>query len=341
MQGRDVTGRPVFRHLGAADGLPSASIDGLALDRKGRVWAATDMGLAVIDPGTFAVKALQRADGLALGNYWADAVAVLPGGDIVFGAIGGMTIVGADAAPHWDYKAPVVITAAQAGGVRVPVAQLADAPLVVPAADNSLSVEFAALDFSAPAKNRYRYMLEGFDNGWIETDAAHRVASYTNLPPGDYRMRLRGSNREGQITLPETTLQIRVLPAWFQTMWFRAAAVLAGMLLLAAVLSAWTAIARRRHVDGRPGGNGHRAPGRRTDPYAGGTHLGAGSQRGALPRLVQQCRGCGVRGPGRHRGTIYLRSRQRRRRTRLWHPYRRFSRPARPIQLPHPWWWPW
>ena len=52
---------------------------------------------------------------------------------------------------------------------------------------NSIVVEFAALDFSAPEHNRYAYRLEGYDKTWVETDYSRRLAAYTNLPPGNYR----------------------------------------------------------------------------------------------------------------------------------------------------------
>ncbi|MDE2147724.1 MAG: GGDEF domain-containing protein, partial [Burkholderiales bacterium] len=104
-------------------------------------------------------------------------------------------------------------------------------PLRVPAAANSVAVEFAALDYSAPARNRYAYRLQGYDRDWIDTDAAHRVASYTNLPPGDYTLELRGSNRDGVWSQAELALPLRVLPAWYQQLWVRAAAVLALLAL--------------------------------------------------------------------------------------------------------------
>ena len=80
-------------------------------------------------------------------------------------------------------------------------------------------MEFAALDFSAPERNRYAYRLEGYDKSWIETDYTRRLAAYTNLPPGNYRLLLRGSNRHGEWSEEQLSLSIKVLPAWFQTWW--------------------------------------------------------------------------------------------------------------------------
>jgi PAS domain S-box-containing protein len=244
-QGRDAAGRLMFRHIGVAEGLPNAAIDALVMDQRGAIWASTDTGLAAIDPQSLTVRALQRADGLAITNYWADSSTLLPSGELVFGGLGGLTMVLPQAATQWQYRPPVVFSAARIGGRPVPVTPVAG-PLVVPPTADSLAVEFTALDFSAPARNRYRYRLDGFDPDWVDADAAHRVAIYTNLPPGDYTLRLRGSNRDGVWSEPETTLAIRVLPAWYQTTWVRVAGGAGVVLALAALLRAWTAILRRR-----------------------------------------------------------------------------------------------
>jgi hypothetical protein len=56
--------------------------------------------------------------------------------------------------------------------------------LTLSAQASVFSIEFAALHYTEPSLNRYAYQLQGFDRDWVETDAAHRSASYTNLNPG-------------------------------------------------------------------------------------------------------------------------------------------------------------
>ena len=86
----------------------------------------------------------------------------------------------------------------------------------------------------------------GFDSDWIETDATRRLAAYTTLPPGNYRLHLRGSNRDGEWSEAGVALPVQVLPAWHQTLWFRAAALMAGLLLLLAVVQQRTRLLRAR-----------------------------------------------------------------------------------------------
>lgn len=252
MTGRSPDGKPQFRHLGVADGLPHINIDTLLPDLQGRVWAGTDDGLAVIDPTTLVARALHRVEGSALADYFANAGAVDTMGEPLFGADGGLSIVRAERLRNWDYRPPIVVSDVRIGGNLVPAGGLnspgAIEPLVLTPDGNSLAVEFSALDFTAPERNRYAYRLEGFDRNWIETDASRRLAAYTNLPPGSYTLRLRGSNRDGVWTERDLAIPIRVLPTWYQTLWFMIAACLAALAMVAALVRSRTAYLHRRQA---------------------------------------------------------------------------------------------
>jgi Y_Y_Y domain len=138
----------------------------------------------------------------------------------------------------------VLVTDVKLGGQPV-AAPAARATLTVPADANSLVVEFSSIDCSAPARNRDAFKLEGYDDDWAATDVSRRLAAYANLPPGNYRLRLRASNRDGQWGERELALPLRVRAAWHQTWWFRTAlALMLGLLL--ALMSARTRLLRRR-----------------------------------------------------------------------------------------------
>ena len=154
----------------------------------------------------------------------------------------------------WDYRPPVVVTDLRIGGQPVPAGRYTGAgatakPIVVPADGNSLAVEFSALDYSSPERNRYAYRLKGFDNDWVPTDASRRLAAYTNLPPGDYQLLLRGSNRDGTWSEKELQLRVTVQPAWHQTLWFRVALLFALGLLLVGVVRWRTHRLREQQVE--------------------------------------------------------------------------------------------
>jgi len=85
---------------------------------------------------------------------------------------------------------------------------------------NFFSFEFSALDYNEPQSNRYRYKMEGFDENWIECGTRH-YASYTNLDPGRYTLKVSGSNSDGIWSEKEVSLDIIITPPYWARWWFR------------------------------------------------------------------------------------------------------------------------
>ncbi len=85
--------------------------------------------------------------------------------------------------------------------------------------DKVFSFEFAALDFHSPSKNQYAYIMEGFEENWNYTDADRRFVTYTNLDPGEYTFRVKGSNNDGIWNEEGASISIIILPPWWATTW--------------------------------------------------------------------------------------------------------------------------
>jgi diguanylate cyclase (GGDEF)-like protein len=249
MTGR-ARGRPVFRHFGKADGLPNEDIDSLELDGSGQVWVSTDDGLARVDPANFAIQAFGRSDGVAISTYWANAGAASDRGELMFGGLGGLTIVNPSLISNAAVRLRLVVTDIAVGGKPVlagkPDANGIMAPIVLGPDANSLHVEFTLLDYATAVNDRFAYRLDGFDSDWVENEATPRLAAYTNLPPGQYMLHLRGSNRAGVSDGQQIGLPVIVLPAWYQMPWFRLAALALVALLVAALVQMRTALLRQR-----------------------------------------------------------------------------------------------
>ena len=250
LEGRDADGRAHFRRLGMREGLPHDGIDKLLLDEHGTVWASTDEGLARIDPTTFEVRTMGEAQGVAIGQNWSNSGARTRAGELLFGGQGGLTIVRPEQVRLVDDRPPLVVTEIRVGNRSLPASSFNIAGttpwLDIPAEDRSLTVEFSALDFAAPGLNRYSYRLLGWDTEWTPTDAGRRLATYTNLPPGDYVLQLRGSGHEAPWVPTLRELPIRVLPSWYQTVWAQLAAALAALAAVACTVQLRTAFLRRR-----------------------------------------------------------------------------------------------
>ncbi|MCA6377873.1 MAG: hypothetical protein IM627_19165, partial [Cytophagales bacterium] len=89
---------------------------------------------------------------------------------------------------------------------------------------NFFSFEFSALNFILPEKNQYAYQMVGFDKDWIYS-GTRRYASYTNLDPGTYTLRVKGSNNDGVWNEQGISIKVVINPPWWLTWWFRGALV--------------------------------------------------------------------------------------------------------------------
>jgi diguanylate cyclase (GGDEF)-like protein len=237
------------RRVTTAEGLPHNGANTLALDGAGRMWISTNEGLATVDGDTLHATAYGVADGIGITGYWSNSGGTLPDGRVVFGGQGGLTIVNGKQLQRWDYAAPVVATDIHVGNEKSaaawPSPQGPAHLLLVPPERRSLLVEFASLDLSASERNRYEYRLQGLHSDWIATSTSRRLATYTNLPPGDYVLQLRGSNRTGAWS-PALDIPVRVSAAWYETAWFRFAAALLGVTAAIGVLQGRTLYLKRR-----------------------------------------------------------------------------------------------
>ncbi|WP_338846748.1 two-component regulator propeller domain-containing protein [Massilia sp. W12] len=242
-----------IRNLGLDAGLPNLNVARIEADQFGKLWASTDNGLAMIDQQTLQVRSMQAAEGVPIPAYWVNSGTRSSTGELLFGGTGGLLIVRPQLYTDWQYQAPIVITEIRVMNKPVPALGHNQAlrpgilqELVLHPGQRHLAIEFAALDYSAPERLRYMYRMEGFDSGWLETDSARRLASYSNLAPGEYKLHLRGSNRNGQFSEQELILPVRVLPAWYQSWWFRSIEAGAAALLLLSAFRFFTRYLRAR-----------------------------------------------------------------------------------------------
>ena len=197
-------------------------------DAHGRIWS----GEFVLDPKGMRLYPLSKADGYDIGNSAPGAYARTRDGRFLFGGTQGLAMVDPALFQPWEYQPPVVATELKINDKPVPLARLMP-QLTLSPEQRDISIEFAALDYSLPQKNRYRFRLQGYDRDWIP-DTERRSVSYGNLEPGEYTLQVQGSNRYGEYSMHQLAIPVRVLPALWQTGWFRLtlALVLLGTLYL-------------------------------------------------------------------------------------------------------------
>ncbi len=211
------------------EGLASDLLAAILPDSEGRLWLSTAAGITRFEPETEIFRNVSAAEGARAGGYNKGAALRLRDGRMVFGGSDGMTIFRAEEI-YEDSSPPLLaLTDLRLFNRSVPVTPgesgILDRPIhlteeiVLGPADDVVSFELTALHFANPRANRYSYKLEGFDREWIPTDASHRIATYTDLPPGSYSLRVRGSNHDQVWNQEGITLRVQVLPPWWRTWW--------------------------------------------------------------------------------------------------------------------------
>lgn len=215
------------RAFSIAEGLPSSHVAAVIEDKLGNIWAATASGLARIDRTTFAIKVLRKSDGLAGNITNRDAALVASNGDLYVGSTDGVTIFNPQSLKQEPVPHRVVLTGLRIVNKEVPIGapgsvlqQAIDQTqeLVLSYKDSMFALDFAALSFSSSGQNRYAYMLEGFDETWLDVGQL-RTATYTNLGPGRYTFRAKARNSTGVWSEEDASIDIVIQPPPWRTGW--------------------------------------------------------------------------------------------------------------------------
>ncbi|MFC1569965.1 two-component regulator propeller domain-containing protein, partial [bacterium] len=220
-------GHDQFGRYSTQDGLNTNMILSVIEDLQGNLWMGTNKGISHLNRHTRHFRNYGIHDGLS-SDAFTKAVNRCQSGELLFGGKTGFTIFYPNEIQESTYIPPIVLTDFQIfdqsiplGNVLKPSHSHASESLIIELNynENMVSFEFAALDYTAPQKNQYQYMLDGFDEEWRETDASRRFATYTNLPAGYYMFRVRGSNCDGVWNDDGYTIGVTIHPPFWRTNW--------------------------------------------------------------------------------------------------------------------------
>jgi ligand-binding sensor domain-containing protein/two-component sensor histidine kinase len=211
------TGQVACTVFGKADGLLSVQCNGVAQPsgwkgRDGRLWFPTIRGVVAVETS---IKANDKPPPVVIEELIADR----------------KTVSGRSS--EWTQES-------------APLARSFSHPFRIAPGRGEVEVRYTALSLQAPEKNRFKYMLEGVDPGWLE-GGVERAARYHNLGPATYQFRVIACNNDGVWNETGAAVSFILLPHFWQTWWFRASLVGACGLVLTTLYRA--RVARLREIE--------------------------------------------------------------------------------------------
>lgn len=227
----------IFIHFTEKDGLPNNVVYGILPDKNGNFWLSTNKGIAKFNPLKKTFRNYDSQDGLQSNEFNTGAYYLSKSGEMFFGGINGLNYFYPDEIQDNPNKPQIVFTNLKIRDKYIsvkdenPILQksISETDLIILSHDDDVvTFEFSALDFSSPEKNQYAYKLENFNEDWINAGKM-RSATFTNLPPGEYLLRVKASNSDGVWNEAGIALRLIVKPPWWNTWW---AYLLYGLILL-------------------------------------------------------------------------------------------------------------
>lgn len=220
-----------------ANGLPSNYIFKITEDNNRHLWVSTSKGLVDFDPVSKKMIIYTKANGLLNDQFNYHSGFKDAAGTMYFGSIRGMIAFRPETFTKNNFIPPVYITGIQVHNKELKVS--ADSSVLhqsilqtdrieLPYDQSSISIDFAALSYTAPDITSYTYKMEGLEKNWTIIHSNRKVY-FTNIPPGEYTFKVKAATND--VWSKETKqLVVRILPPWWRTIW---AYLIYGLLIAA------------------------------------------------------------------------------------------------------------
>jgi signal transduction histidine kinase/sugar lactone lactonase YvrE len=195
------------------------------------LWVSTTKGLTCFNQQSGEIKNYGALDGIIASNLIPNVSYKGKNGQMYLGGVKGITVFDPAKMPFNTYSPTVVVTDLEIFNEQVKVNEVKKGKynlteemyctdtLHLSFKESVISFRFSTLSYVLPAKNQYAYILEGFDDNWHNIGNRHFV-TYTNLYPGTYVLKVRGSNNDGVWSEKETSIVLIISPPFYATWWF-------------------------------------------------------------------------------------------------------------------------
>ncbi|TKG92824.1 hybrid sensor histidine kinase/response regulator [Puteibacter caeruleilacunae] len=235
------------------DGLSNNLIYGIRTDEKKNLWISTAKGISRFD-----IKKKRFSQYLHDRLFLDDAVSKSADKQILFGGYNGFVVFDPDNIhPVMNGDAPI-LESMTLMGKKVQVSDENDAVLKqslehtnelrLNYEQNNFSFEFITTPIVLSGLTSYRYILDGYQDDWVITTLKDNKAIFTQVPPGNYVLRVRSANEDGVWGGNERRLSIVITPPFWQTIWFNAILLIVFGLLIYAVIKMREQNIKRRNL---------------------------------------------------------------------------------------------
>jgi len=202
------------------NGLTTDELRDVYVDTLQNVWVSSFDGIFKLDHQTKTFARFTPEDGLDNFNISQGRWSIIDN-KIYSGSPGAYSIINPYTKTSLTNHFPVWITGVKILNRAVHFSPDSSANITVPVShnENIIGFEFSAISYTASAKTRYAYMLEGFDKTWVYC-GSQRFAGYNNLSGGSYTFKVRAMNAEGFWSNTIASIRIKVFPPFWKTWWF-------------------------------------------------------------------------------------------------------------------------
>ncbi len=215
-------GKRSFINYSTRDGLNNNVVYAILPDHKtGHLWLSTNNGLTEFNADGYAVATYDIRDGLQSNEFNSYASFLSGDGEMFFGGIDGYTSFYPEQIVR-DTTLPLINISNMVlnGNKIVNLSGLESAREIdLKYRDNSFTINFAGLHYADPHKNRYAYMLEGFQTDWTDAGTSRSV-NFSQLPPGRYTFRVKAANSDNMFNEAGAMFVINIKPPFYKTIWF-------------------------------------------------------------------------------------------------------------------------
>ncbi len=226
-----------FEYYDTRDGLPADNVCGIVEDENGNMWLSTYNGLTHFDIDLKSFRNFGVQDGISDREFNRYSFYKDTTGLLFFGGVNGLNVFNSNELLERDLDVPILLSELsyydkiEKAIVEQRVNLQNIDRVILPASNRFFQCVFALADYTYPNLNQYQYMLEGLDIGWNNLGTVNELR-FNNLPSGNYTLRIRGADRNGNLSKQEFTLGITVQDFFYRQEWFL---ILAFCLILATV----------------------------------------------------------------------------------------------------------